>query len=155
MAKFTTDAIRTLALVGHGASGKTTLAEGLLTKAGLIQVSGSIELGSTVCDFDPLEKTHKHSIQSAVVHFDWQGCRIHMIDTPGAPDLIGNAIGALEAVETAAIVVNAQNGIEMITRRMMQWAEKRNLCRMIIVNKIDAENVDLPRLVHDIQETFG
>ena len=155
MAKFTTEAIRTIALVGHGASGKTTLAENLLAKAGMIQVSGNVERGTTVCDFDPLEKAHKHSIQSAVVHFEWQGRRIHLLDTPGAPDLIGNSIGALEAVETAAIVVNAQNGIEMITRRMMQWAAKRQLCRMIVINKIDAENVDLPALVQKIQETFG
>ena len=155
MAKFTTEAIRTIALVGHGASGKTTLAECLLAKAGLIAAAGSTERGTTVCDFDPLEKTHKHSIQSAVVHFEWQGRRIHLLDTPGAPDLIGNAIGALEAVETAAIVINAQNGIEMITRRMMQWAAQRQLCRMIVINKIDAENVDLPGLVEKIRETFG
>ena len=155
MAKFTTEAIRTIALVGHGAAGKTTLAESLLAKAGLIPAAGSVERGTTVCDFDPLEKTHKHSIQSAVVHFEWQGRRVHLLDTPGAPDLIGNAIGALEAVETAAIVVNAQNGIEMITRRMMQWAAQRQLCRMIVINKIDAENVDLPALVAKIQDTFG
>ncbi len=155
MAKFAPEAIRTIALVGHGACGKTTLAETLLANAGAIASAGSVERGTTVCDFDPLEKVHKHSIQSAVVHFEWQSTRIHLIDTPGAPDLVGGALGALEAVETAAIVVNAQNGIEMMTRRMMQWAQKRKLCRMIIVNKIDAENVDLPALVAALQEAFG
>ena len=155
MAKFAPEAIRTIALVGQGAAGKTTLAESLLGSAGAIPASGSVERGTTVCDFDPLEKSHKHSIQSAVVHFEWQATRIHLLDTPGAPDLIGGALGALEAVETAAIVVNAQNGIEMITRRMMQWAQKRGLCRMIIVNKIDAENVDLAGLVSALQDAFG
>jgi elongation factor G len=155
MAKLTTEAIRTVALVGHSAAGKTTLAESLLAKAGLVPTPGSVERGTTVCDFDPLEKQHKHSIYSAITHFDWEGRRVHLIDTPGAPDLIGNAIGALEAVETAAIVVNAQNGIEMITRRMMLWAAQRRLCRMIVINKIDADNIDLPGLVASIQDAFG
>jgi elongation factor G len=155
MAKFATEAIRTIALVGHGASGKTTLVESLLAKAGAIATAGSIERGTTVCDFDAIEKSHKHSIQSSVVHFESAGRRIHMLDTPGTPDLIGGAIGALAAVETAGIVINAQNGIEVITRRMMQWAADRQLCRMIVINKIDAENVDLPALVEQIQETFG
>lgn len=152
---FTPDAVRTIALVGQSGCGKTSLAEGLLARTGAIPSPGSIERGSTVCDFDPLEKLHKHSIRSAVVHFDWQDTRVHMLDTPGAPDFIGDALCALEAVETAVIVVNAQNGVETITRRMMQWAEKRQLCRMIVVNRIDAENVDLPALVEAIRESFG
>jgi elongation factor G len=152
---FAAEAIRTIALVGQGGSGKTSLAEALLARAGAIPAAGSTERGTTVCDFDPLEKAHKHSIQSAVVHCDWQSTRVHLLDTPGAPDLLGGALGALEAVETAAIVVNAQNGIEMITRRMMQWTEKRQLCRMIVVNKIDAENTNLPVLVQSLQDAFG
>ncbi len=155
MAKFGTEALRTVALVGHGASGKTTLTEALLQKAGMIQSAGSVERGTTVCDFDPLEKQFQHSLRSSVVHLDHADTRTHLIDTPGYPDFIGQAIGALDAVETAAIVVNAQNGIEMITRRMMDWAGRRRLCRMLVVNKIDAENVDLPALLAALQETFG
>ena len=89
------------------------------------------------------------------MHLQHRDTRVHLIDTPGLPDFIGRAIGALPAVETAAIVVNAQNGIEMITSRMMQWARKRELCRMVVVNKIDAENVDLPGLRGKIQAAFG
>ena len=155
MAKFSTEALRTVALVGHGASGKTTLAEALLQKAGMIQAMGSVERGSTVCDFDPLEKQFLHSLRSSVVHLDHAGTRVHLIDTPGFPDFIGQAIGALDAVETVAVVVNAQNGIEMITRRMMDWAAKRKLCRMLVVNKIDAENVNLPQVLANLQESFG
>jgi elongation factor G len=155
MPKFSPDCIRTVALVGHGGSGKTTLAEALLHRAGAIPSAGSVERGSTVCDFDALEKTYQHSLNASVVHLQSGECRIHIVDTPGLPDFVGRAIGALPAVETAAIVINAQNGIEMITGRMMQWAAKRNLCRMIIVNKIDAEGVDLPGLLSKIQETFG
>ena len=155
MPKFSPEMIRTLALVGHGGAGKTTLAEALLHRSGAIPSPGSIERGTTVCDFDALEKTYQHSLNASVVHLTTGDCRIHIVDTPGLPDFVGRAIGGLPAVETAAIVINAQNGIEMITSRMMQWAAKRNLCRMIIVNKIDAENVDLPGLVSQIQATFG
>ena len=155
MTKFLPEAIRTIALVGHGAAGKTTLVESLLYKAGAIGAMGSVEKGSTVCDSDPLEKTYQHSLNAAIVHLTHGDTRVHLIDTPGLPDFIGRAIGALPAVETAAVVINAQNGIEMITSRMMQWAAKRGLCRMIIVNKIDAENIDLPGLLTRIQATFG
>jgi len=155
MPMFSPAVIRTLALVGHGASGKTTLAEALLAKAGAIQVAGSVERGTTVCDFDPLEKKFQHSLNSAIVHLNHLDTRIHLIDTPGLPDFIGRAITALTAVETAAVVVNAQNGIEMITSRMMQWAASRKLCRVIVINKIDAANVDLPGLLEAIQEAFG
>jgi len=155
MPKLSPEAIRTIALAGHGGSGKTTLAEALLARAGAITTMGSVEKGTTVCDFDPLEKQYQHSLNASVVHLRHGETRVHLIDTPGLPDFIGRAIGALPAVETAAIVVNAQNGVEMITSRMMQWARKRDLCRMIIVNKIDAENVDLPGLLARIQAAFG
>ena len=155
MPAYTTEAIRSVALVGHGASGKTTLAEALLARAGAIKSAGSVERGNTVCDHDPLEKTYGHSLNSALVNFAWHDTHIHLIDTPGYPDFAGQAIGALAAVDTAAIVINAQSGIELTTRRMMNWAQARGLCRMIVVNKIDADNVDLPKLLDDIQEVFG
>jgi elongation factor G len=150
-----TEEIRTLALVGHAGSGKTTLAEALLHQAGAIAAPGSIPRGTMVCDFDPLEKQHQHSLYSAVVHFSHDGTRVHVIDTPGYPDFLGHAMTSLEAVETAAVVINAQTGIELTTTRMMSWAERRRLCRLIVINKIDAENVDLPALLAQIQATFG
>ena len=150
MAQFGTENIRTLALVGHGASGKTTLAEALLLKSGSVQVAGSVERGSAISDFDPLERSWQHSLRASVLHLEAQGTRVHMIDTPGFPDFIGQSIGALDAVETAAVVINAAAGIEMIASRMMEWAAQRKLCRLIIVNKIDAENVDLPGLLTSI-----
>ena len=155
MPNYTTEAIRAVALVGHGAAGKTTLAEALLAKAGAIRAIGSVERGNTICDYDPLEKTYGHSLNAALVNFAWRDTHIHLIDTPGYPDFSGQAIGALAAVETAIIVINAQTGIEFATRRMMKWAQARKLCCMIVVNKIDAENVDLPALLEDIQRAFG
>ena len=118
MADYATSSIRTVALVGHGGAGKTTLAEALLAKAGAISAPGSVEKGTTVSDFDPLEKQFHHSLRASILHLDAPDARIHLIDTPGFPDFIGQAIGALDAVETAAVVVNASSGIEMITSRM-------------------------------------
>jgi len=147
--------IRSVALVGHGAAGKTTLAESLLAASGAIPSRGSVEKGNTVCDFDAIEKELGHSLQSALVSLDWAGTRVHLVDTPGYPDFAGQAIGALAAVDTALMVINAQTGIELSTERMFKLAGERGLCRMIVINKIDADNVDLPALVNDIRDRFG
>ncbi len=155
MAKHSIEHIRTLALVGQAGCGKTSLAEALLARAGAIPAAGSIERGSTVCDYTPLEKTLGHSLKLAVASFEAADTRVHLLDTPGYPDFAGQALPALAAVETAAIVINAQNGIELMTARMMQWAAKRGLDRLIVVNKIDADNVDLPGLLERIQQSFG
>ena len=147
--------IRTLALVGPAAAGKTTLAEALLQHTGAIGAAGSVERGSTVSDHDALEIKAGHSLQSSVMHLDHGGCRIHLIDTPGAPDFIGQSLPALEAVETAAIVINAAAGIEPMAQRMMAYAAERGLDRLVIVNRIDAQDVDLSALLADIQAAFG
>ncbi|MBB5017866.1 elongation factor G [Chitinivorax tropicus] len=149
------EAIRSVALVGHFDVGKTTLAEMLLHRAGAIGGVGTVERGDTVCDFDPMEREYRHSLQASLVHFTHQQAAIEMIDTPGYPDFIGHAICALAAVDTALIVVNAVNGIELNTSRMMAWAAERKLCRMIIINKMDAERVDLPGLLAQLQAAFG
>ncbi len=155
MAQFATENIRTVALVGDGASGKTTLTEALLARAGAIPAAGSVERGTTVSDFDSLEKTYQHSLRASLVHLETDGTRIHIVDTPGFPDFIGQAIGALDAVETAAVVVNATAGVQMIASRMMDWAAKRRLCRLVVINRIDAENVDLPGVLAAVRSAFG
>ncbi|HET9777538.1 MAG TPA: elongation factor G, partial [Gemmatimonadaceae bacterium] len=151
--------VRTLALVGQAGSGKTTLAEALLAKAGAVTSAGSVERGSTTCDYTPLEKQLHHSLKLAIASFDAkageESARIHLLDTPGYPDFLGHSLPALAAVETAAIVINAQNGIEMMTPRFMQYAQRRGVDRMIIVNKIDCDNVDCERLLQQIQDIFG
>ncbi|AJG20724.1 elongation factor G [Cupriavidus basilensis] len=152
---YSPDAIRTVALLGHAGCGKTSLVEALLHKGGALHIPGSVERGTTVCDFDPLERKYHHSLTTAVAHLHYRDARIYLLDTPGYPDFSGLSMSALAAVETAAIVINAQTGIEMTTRRMMAWAQARKLCRMIVVNGIDKEKVDLPKLLADIQEAFG
>ena len=149
------ETLRTLALVGPSGSGKTLLAEALLHAGDAIGAMGSVERGSTVSDHDPMEAKAQHSLQAALLHVEHGGCRIHLIDTPGLPDFIGHSLPALEAVETAAIVINAAAGIEPMARRMMEHAAERRLDRLIVVNKIDAEDADLAGLLADIQATFG
>ena len=155
MSQYSVEAIRTVALVGQADSGKTSLVEALLQCSGAIASMGTLERGDTVCDFDPLEREYRHSLASALAHCSHAGAELNLIDTPGYPDFIGQAIAALAAVETALVLVNAQNGIELSTRRMMALAGERGLCRILVVNKIDAERVDLPGLLADLREAFG
>ena len=144
--------IRNLALLGHAGSGKTTLVEALLAAAGEIGAAGSVERGDTVADFDPQEKAMGHSLHAALVHLEWAGHWINLLDTPGLPDLSGRAVIALPAVDTAAVVINAAAGIESGTRRMMDAAKGK--CRMIVINKLDAAT-DLTALMDAIAATFG
>ncbi|MBI5329973.1 MAG: elongation factor G [Betaproteobacteria bacterium] len=147
--------IRTMAFAGHGGAGKTTLIEALLARTGAIPEAGSIERGTTVCDYDPQEKEHLHSVKLAVAHLERRDAILHLLDTPGFPDFMGQAMCALDAVETVAVVIDAKKGIELTSHRMMHWAQTRGLCRMIVVNKIDAPDLDLPALLADIQTSFG
>ena len=147
--------IRNVCLVGPGNAGKTQLAEALLYAGGAITTCGSVDHGDTVSDFTKREKLLGHSQYSSICHFDHQGIHVNLIDTPGYRDFIGRALSILPAVETAAVVINAQAGIEMVSRRMMEAAGKQRLCRMIIVNKIDAEDVDLEALLDEIRSAFG
>src|SRR5688572_18942574 len=155
MPSYTTADIRNVMLAGQGGAGKTSLADALLLASGTVNRKAAVTDGSSFSDFEKEEKEHGHSIYSSILHVDHQGKRINLIDTPGSPDLIGQAIACLPAVETVAIVINAQSGIEVVTRRMMEAAKDRNLPRAILVNKIDMPEVDLEALVKNIQETFG
>jgi elongation factor G len=155
MPAYKTSDIRNVLIAGHGGSGKTTLVDALLHASGAVGRKGSPAEGSSFSDFEKEEKEHKHSIYSSILHLDHLGKRINLIDTPGSPDLIGAAIACLPAVETVAVVINAQSGVEVVTRRMMEAAKDRNLPRAIIINKIDMPDVDLETLVASIQEAFG
>ncbi len=147
--------IRNVVLLGHGGAGKTSIAEAILHKTGAINRLGSVDNKSSVCDYYDEEKTHQHSIQSAVVHAEHAGCLINIIDTPGYPDFIGPSIKSVAAAETACLVISAAAGIETITRKMSEVAAAAKKPRLIVINKIDAENTDLPGLIKNIRETFG
>ncbi len=150
-----TQHVRNVALVGHAGSGKTTLLEALLAKTGAIRTPGSVARGSTVSDFTRQEKEQQHSLDCAVCHFDHDGVFVNILDTPGYPDFAGRAMSVLAGVETAAVVVDAQNGVEMMTQRLMEFAGELRMCRMIIINKIDADGVDCQAVLREIRDVFG
>lgn len=147
--------IRNVVFTGTGGSGKTTLTERMLQATGVIPHAGTVEAGTTVSDYTDEEKHHKHSLHPSFMHFDFEGHEIHLIDTPGRADFLGQAIACMSAVETVAIVVDAARGIESTTRRLMQIAGDRGLPRLIIVNKMDDAQVDLEGVVEQVRETFG
>ena len=155
MAKHKVEDVRNIALVGHGATGKTTLADYMLFKAGENTRAGSVDEKSSLIDVDDDEKERGHSITSSVCHFEHGGKHINVIDTPGYPEFIGGAIGALRAVETAVITVSAGAGIEVNTRRTFARAGEAGVGRVVLVNKCDMENVNFPQVVADLQELFG
>ncbi|MEJ2299038.1 MAG: elongation factor G [Woeseiaceae bacterium] len=152
---YATRDIRNVCLVGPSHAGKTLLTEALLHAGGKIPEKGSIEKGTTVSDFTDREKEIGHSQFNAVCHLDHEGIHVNLIDTPGYRDFYGRALSVMPAAETAAVVLNAQEGVEMIARRMMQAAHDRRMCRMIIINQIDAEGVDLQKVFNEVQDAFG
>jgi elongation factor G len=155
MAKYRVDDIRNIAVVGHGAAGKTSLADALLFKAGAVDRRGSVDEGTSVSDYDDEEKKRHFSIDTSLLHLEHDGKQVHLLDAPGYPDFVGAALEALTAVETALIVISAPNGIEVNTRRMFTEAGRRGLARMLVINKMDADNIRFDALLRTIQETFG
>ena len=152
---YTTQDIRNVALVGQAGAGKTLLLEALLLQAGILRSKGSVQRGSTVSDFDPQEKRLQHSIDTALCSFDSDDHHFTVIDTPGYTDFLGRAFAVLEAVESTAIVISATASIDLVTERLMDFAEDRGLCRMIIINKIDSRDARPERLLADIRARFG
>ncbi len=155
MPSYATKDIRNVALTGHAGAGKTTLFEALLLAGGTINAAGSIERGSTVSDYDPMEKARQHSLNTAIASIDHGGIHVNLIDTPGYPDFRGPTLSALAAVETCAVVVNAAHGIEFSTVRLMEYAKARRLCRLLIVNKMDVDETELELLVEQLRDSFG
>lgn len=147
--------VRNVALVGHGAVGKTTLADLLLFKSGSAPRAGSVADGTSLLDTDDEERHHKYTISSSMAHFTHEGKRVNFFDTPGYPDFIGQVIGTFRAVETAVIALSAGSGIEVNTRRCFQKAGEAGLGRMVLVTKCDLENIRFDELTESIRETFG
>lgn len=148
-------AVRNIALVGHAHSGKTTLAEELLALAGATKSPGSIENGNTVSDFSDQEKRAGHSLDVSVCHLEHDGARINLLDTPGYPDFVGKTLAVLPAVETVAVLINAQQGIEFVTEQLMAAAADQKLCRLIVINKIDESEANTEQVLDQIRTAFG
>jgi elongation factor G len=152
---YTTSGIRNIALVGQAGAGKTSLLETLLLQAGATRARGSLQRGTTVSDFDPQEKRLQHSLDTAICSLDYRGVHINVIDTPGYADFLGKALSVLEAVEAVAVVVSAVSGVDSLTQRLMEFARERELCRLVIVNKIDSREARCAEVLEELREAFG
>ncbi len=149
------DRIRNVALVGHRGSGKTSLNEALLFEAGVTTRLGNVMEGSTVSDADPDEKERQMSISAALSTFDWKDCQINLIDAPGDPSFVSDALGALQVCESAIFVINGVMGVEVATQRLWQRAAQRDIARMLFVNMLDRERADFFRTLAQLKEAFG
>ncbi len=149
------DRIRNVALVGHRGSGKTSLAEAILFESGVINRLGKVEDGTTVCDFEEDEHERGMSIGAAVTSFEHDGRKVNMIDTPGEPSFVAEALGALRVVDAAVVVVNAVMGVEVHTERLWRRADAEGLPRLVFVNMLDRERADFYRSLESLQNAFG
>ncbi|TVZ37976.1 translation elongation factor 2 (EF-2/EF-G) [Alteromonadaceae bacterium 2753L.S.0a.02] len=146
---------RNIAFAGHAGSGKTSLIERILFETKAIPVMGELERGTTVSDSDEQSKALQHSVETSICSFDYNKNHVNLIDTPGYPDFVGRTISILPAVESVAVVIDANAGIEMVTERIMEVAAQRKKCRLIVVNKIDALEYDVSELINALQAQFG
>jgi elongation factor G len=149
------DRIRNVALVGHRGSGKTSLHEALLFTAGAVSRLGRVTEGTTVSDADADEKARQMSISAALTSFQWQERKVNLLDTPGEPSFVADALGALRVCESAVFVVNAVMGVEVSTTRLWQRAAELDLARLLFVNMLDRERADFFRTLDSLKAAFG
>jgi elongation factor G len=149
------DRVRNVALVGHRGSGKTSLNEALLYQAGAINRLGSVTEGTTASDSDPDEQARQMSISASLSSFEWDERKINLIDAPGEPSFVADALSALRVCESAVFVVNAVMGVEVNTARLWQRAEELDLARMVFVNMLDRERADFFRTLESLKAAFG
>jgi len=149
------DRIRNVALVGHRGAGKTALHEALLFEAGVTKRLGSVPDCSTVSDADPDEQARQMSISATLSSFQWQERKINLLDTPGEPSFVADALGALRVCESAVFVVNAVMGVEVSTTRLWARAAELDIARMLFVNMLDRERADFFRTLEQLKRAFG
>jgi elongation factor G len=149
------DRIRNVVLVGHRGTGKTSLHESLLFEAGATTRMGSVPDGSTVSDADPDEQARQMSISTTLSSFDWRGRKINLLDTPGDPSFVADALGALRVCESAVFVINAVMGVEVSTSRLWARAAELDIARMLFVNMLDRERADYFRALDQLKAAFG
>ena len=145
------DRIRNVALVGHRGAGKTSLHEALLFEAGVTNRMGSVTDGTTVSDTDPDEQARQMSISAALSSFAWKERKINLLDTPGEPSFVADALGALRVCESAVFVINAVMGVEVTTTRLWSRAAELDIARLLFVNMLDRERADFFRTLEQLK----
>ena len=147
--------VRNFAIVGHAAAGKTMLNESMLMCAGVINRMGTIAGGNTVSDYHDEEHKRQISIHASLSHFEWQGKKFNVIDTPGYMDFISEALGALRVGDFALVVVSAQHGIGVGTGQVWDWATEFGLPKVCVINAVDKEHIDFDKVLAQLRERFG
>ncbi|SCZ81980.1 elongation factor G [Acidaminobacter hydrogenoformans] len=155
MKNYSVDRIRNVALLGHGGCGKTTLTEAILFSLGVTKRMGKVTDGNTVSDFDKEEISRQFSIGTSVIPVEWNESKYNLLDTPGYFDFVGDQFSALRVVGGAVIVLDASSGIEVGTEKAWTFTEKRNMPKIIFINKMDKENIDYVKLIRDLKDKFG
>jgi elongation factor G len=155
MKAFTPDRIRNVALVGPPGSGKTSLAEAMLFRAGALPRVGTVEDGTTVCDHEPEEKSSGHSLTTALAVLEWKDHKINLLDTPGTFDFAGEAVGAVHAADLAVFVIDASSGLDHATVVLWRQAAERGIPRLVFVNKLDREHTSFESVLAELQAAFG
>ena len=147
--------IRNVCLLGHSGNGKTALAESLLYMTGAIERMGRVADGNTVCDYDPEETKRQISLSTSVAPLEYKGCRINVLDTPGAFDFSGEVMEALRAADAAIIVCSAKDGISVGLEKAWKYCEERNMPRFVYISKTDEDNSDYNATFEALRERFG
>jgi len=155
MKAYDTADIRNVALVGHGGSGKTSLASAFLWVSGAVNRLGKVDDGTAITDFDDEEVARKISLQAALAHLDWKGKKVNLIDTPGYGAFLADAKAALAVADTALLLVEGVAGVQVVTARVFGYAEERSLPVIFAVNKLDRERASFERCLEEIQGRFG
>ena len=152
---YDTKNIRNVALLGHSGAGKTTFGETMLFESGSISRRGSVEAGTTVSDYTEIEKERGNTIFSTLMHADWRDCKINILDTPGSDDFIGEVVSSLKVADTAVVVLNASNGVEVGTELIWEYIEKNHTPALFVVNQMDHEKSDFDATLEQAKERFG
>ena len=147
--------IRNVAFISHQGAGKTSLVEALLFKAGVISRQGSVDEENTVSDYDPEERRRRLSLNTTVLPLTWESYKFNLLDTPGYFDFVGDVLSALRVVEGAVVLVEAAAGVEVGTEKVWQYAEERKLPRLCFISKMDRENADFNKCLHELRARFG
>jgi elongation factor G len=154
MTIYKSDQLRNVVLLGHGGSGKTSLADAMLFDTGAVNRLGRVDEGTSVADWDDEERRRQMSINATLIPCEWQNHKLNVIDTPGYMDFVGEVIGALRVADGALVVVDAGGGVEVGTEQVWSHADEQNLPRLVFVNKMERENIDLAAVIEEIQVKF-
>ena len=152
---YKTKNIRNVTLLGHSGSGKTTLCETMLFESGSIKRRGSVADGSTTSDYSNIERERGNTVFSTLMHANWRDCKINILDTPGSDDFVGEIVSSLKVADTALVVLNAANGVEVGTEIIWEYIQKNNTPALLVVNQMDHDKADFDSTLEQAKDRFG